>query len=81
MGAPIIGAIGMGDSEEQVAKVIAETIRRREAEQTQLMSLMSERAQNNPLILRLSRAIQEAWEEPPKVKPRSKRGQRTRRWR
>ncbi len=47
MGAPIIGAIGMGDSEEQVAKVIAETIRRREQTQTQtqLMSLMSERAQ------------------------------------
>lgn len=62
MGAPIIGAIGMGDSEEQVAKVIAETIRRRESEQTQLMSLMSERAQSNPLIFRVNRAIREAWE-------------------
>lgn len=41
----------------------------------------AERAQSNPLILRVNRAIREAWEEPPKVKPRSKRGQRTKRWR
>ena len=68
-------------TEEQVAKAISETIRQREAEQTQLMSLMSERAQNNPLIFRLSRAIREAWKETPKDKPRSKRGQRVRRWR
>ena len=68
-------------TEDQVAKAISETIRRREAEQTQLMSLMSERAQNNPMIFRLNRAIREAWAEPPKVKPRSKRGQRVRRWR
>lgn len=68
-------------TEEQVAKVIAEKIRRREAEQTQLMSLMSERAQSNPMIFRLNRSIREAWEEPPRVKPRSKRGQRVRRWR
>ena len=77
----IWGAAVPGNTEEQVAKVIAEKIRRREAEQTQLMSLMSERAQSNPMIFRLNRSIREAWEEPPRVKPRSKRGQRVRRWR
>jgi len=70
-----------GNTEEQVAKIIAEKIKRREAEQTQMMNLMSERAQSNPLIFRLSRAIREAWKETPKDKPRSKRGQRVRRWR
>lgn len=75
------GAAVPGNTEEQVARIIAETIRRREAEQTQLMNLMRERAQSNPMIFRLNRAIQEAWKEPLKVKPRSKRGQRVRRWR
>lgn len=77
----IWGAAVPGNTEEQVARIIAETIRRREAEQTQLMNLMRERAQSNPMIFRLNRAIQEAWKEPLKVKPRSKRGQRVRRWR
>ena len=53
------GAAVPGNTESGVAKIIAEKIKCREAEQTQPMRLVAGRALGNRLIFRVNRAIRE----------------------